>query len=551
MSGPNFSDLDVLFTSSDPMRNILSGDLYTVFAHLDYHGIPSRGLGLDQARQALVYHLLSAIVARALGSSVAGIMSVLATRHRELVKSHSISNPLHDVFDGFERLSKSALTSLATLHGLDISQHSLEAGRNLIVSHVGGGNCGLHRSGFRHLGYASLLALSRENNHNLHVSAMDLESSSSVDFDLAQVNILASLMPKLSRRPLRRILQMHSVEFSMSDGTAALRKHLKAYLRRLRRGKRINKHWLQMNHEFDINLLRRPDYVDPNDSADEHDENSMGDGFMDVDSENPAEEMNIDLPPHVNSRLDPDCVPPPMPLDDTNFGDSFDGAFVDPEGIESGEGAERPCGKVPRLALSNHNYLGPVTNELKNLTFVEEAMIARCRAKCWIIQLKDEGDYSTPITQRGVCGPVVYPQKLSAIAKILPPSLEEVITPICVILVLSALARLSTHNPLYKDVEIETSVFDGLPDEMILPFHIQRVIPSGGIDATSSCTPDACPDFSDIVNPPASEPLPLESVVVANVDRHTCPNELRKAAIDHLELPGKNYVGIPHDKSCD
>ncbi|KAJ7504079.1 hypothetical protein B0H11DRAFT_1608502, partial [Mycena galericulata] len=208
-------------------------------------------------------------------------------------------------------------------------------------------------------------------------------------------------------------------------------------------------------------------------------------------------------------------------------------------------------------------------------------MIARCRAKCWIIQLKEEGDYSTAITQRGVRGHViVYPQKPSAIAKVLPPSLEEVITPICVIFVsssppssewlqkkakpltvrkekvLSALAWLSEHNPLYKDVEINASVFDGLPDETILPFHIQHVIPSGGIDATtSSYTPDALPDLFDIVNPPASEPLPFESVVVANVDGHTSPNELRKAAIHQqidiliAALWGKNYVGIPHDKN--
>ncbi|KAJ7467259.1 hypothetical protein B0H11DRAFT_1715012, partial [Mycena galericulata] len=160
---------------------------------------------------------------------------------------------------------------------------------------------------------------------------------------------------------------------------------------------------------------------------------------------------------------------------------------------------------------------------------------------------------------------IVYPQKPSAIAKVLPSSIEEVITPICVIFVgssppterlqkkakpltvrkekvLNALAWLSKHNPLYKDVEINARVFDGLPDKTILPFHIQHVIPSGGIDATtSSYTPDARPDLSDIVNPPASEPFPFESVVVANVDGHISSNELRKAAIEHMKLPGKNY----------
>ncbi|KAJ7086533.1 hypothetical protein C8R44DRAFT_531715, partial [Mycena epipterygia] len=210
-------------------------------------------------------------------------------------------------------------------------------------------------------------------------------------------------------------------------------------------------------------------------------------------------------------------------------------------------------------------------------------MIARCRAKCWIIQLKEEDDYSTPITQRGVRGHViVYPQKPSAIAKVLPPSIEEVITPICVIFVgsnpptsewlqkkakpltvrkervLTALTWLKSHNPLYKDIEINSRVFDGQPDETILPFHIQHVVPSSGVDAsTSSYVPDAgsqtepvrtAPDLSNIVNPPTSEPFPFESVVVANVEGHTSPNELRKAAIDHMNLPGSNYLGIPHDR---
>ncbi|KAJ7125919.1 hypothetical protein C8R44DRAFT_593527, partial [Mycena epipterygia] len=138
-------------------------------------------------------------------------------------------------------------------------------------------------------------------------------------------------------------------------------------------------------------------------------------------------------------------------------------------------------------------------------------MIARCRAKCWIIQSKEEDDYSTPITQRGVRGHViVYPQRPSAIAKVLPPSIEEIITPICVIFVgskppttewlqkkakpltvpkekvLNALAWLQAHNPLYKDVEINPRVFDGQPDEAILPFHVQHVISSGGVEAAIS-----------------------------------------------------------------
>ncbi|KAJ7748829.1 hypothetical protein DFH07DRAFT_691796, partial [Mycena maculata] len=207
-------------------------------------------------------------------------------------------------------------------------------------------------------------------------------------------------------------------------------------------------------------------------------------------------------------------------------------------------------------------------------------MIARCRAKCWIIQLKEEGDYSTPITQRGVRGHIiVYPQKPSAIAKVLPPSIDEVITPICVIFVgsnpptlewlqkkakpltvrkekvLNALTWLQKHNPLYKDVDINSSVFDGQPDEAILPFHIQHIIPSTGINASTSSyvsdgadMPPVCPDLADILNPPASAPIAFESVVVTDVEGHASSNELRKAAVEHMKLPGKNYVGIPHER---
>lgn len=94
-------------------------------------------------------------------------------------------------------------------------------------------------------------------------------------------------------------------------------------------------------------------------------------------------------------------------------------------------------GRVPALAIANRNYLGPVPPELKDLTVVEEAMIALCRAKCWIIQLRDD-DYQTdiPITQRGVRGHIiVYPQRPSAVARTLPPSISDITTPICVIFV--------------------------------------------------------------------------------------------------------------------
>ena len=57
-------------------------------------------------------------------------------------------------------------------------------------------------------------------------------------------------------------------------------------------------------------------------------------------------------------------------------------------------------GKTPPLTLANHTYLGDVPEELKDLTVVEEAMIAQCRSKCWVVQLKEDNqDLALPHAQ--------------------------------------------------------------------------------------------------------------------------------------------------------
>ena len=66
---------------------------------------------------------------------------------------------------------------------------------------------------------------------------------------------------------------------------------------------------------------------------------------------------------------------------------------INPEGIEQDDKGRtllqlcKTCyyslcnGKTPPLSLANGTYLGPVPSELSDLTPIEEAMIARCRAK--------------------------------------------------------------------------------------------------------------------------------------------------------------------------
>jgi len=74
---------------------------------------------------------------------------------------------------------------------------------------------------------------------------------------------------------------------------------------------------------------------------------------------------------------------------------------------------------------------------LKDLTVVEEAMIARSRMKCWIIQLKEDNqDLQLSTNQRGINGHIIiYPQRPEGITNVLPPTVADIITPICVIFV--------------------------------------------------------------------------------------------------------------------
>ncbi|KAJ7907833.1 hypothetical protein B0H13DRAFT_2233386 [Mycena leptocephala] len=188
-------------------------------------------------------------------------------------------------------------------------------------------------------------------------------------------------------------------------------------------------------------------------------------------------------------------------------------------------------------------------------------MIARCRAKCWIIQMRELDDREFPNVQRGFKGHIiVYPQRPSAVATTLPPSIEEITTPICVLFVganppslewiqtkakplivrkervLKALEWLSLHNHLYKDVFINRSAFDGHGDVLHIPFHVEHIVPSDGIDSTTS---SYAANLADTVS--------FESVVVSDVTGHESSRKLRAAAVAHLKKPGSNYVAIPHD----
>lgn len=157
-------------------------------------------------------------------------------------------------------------------------------------------------------------------------------------------------------------------------------------------------------------------------------------------------------------------------------------------------------------------------HELQDLSVVKESMIALCRAKCCIVHLKaDDMDHVGPTAQHGIKGNIIiYLQRPSEIARKLPPSIEEITSPICILFVGStpptdewicekvkplavctnkvcqALLWLKAHNHLYRDIEIDKSVLHQLDSTPHLPFHIEHILPSRATDAsTSSYDPSA------------------------------------------------------------
>ncbi|KAF9462309.1 hypothetical protein BDZ94DRAFT_1166171 [Collybia nuda] len=199
-------------------------------------------------------------------------------------------------------------------------------------------------------------------------------------------------------------------------------------------------------------------------------------------------------------------------------------------------------------------------------------MIALCRAKCWIVQLKErEADANLPFSQEAFRGYVItYPQNPQPIAQVLPPSIEDIVTPICVIFIGSsppskewictkakpltvradhvraALIWLKAHNPLYNDIVINESVLSAIENGASLPFHVEHIQPHESQDTLQSRYDSD--DISQSV-PQDNEKIPFDNVVIADVNGHASADELRAAALRHLHDQGGGYIQIPHGGS--
>ncbi|KAJ6573403.1 hypothetical protein DFH09DRAFT_1246733 [Mycena vulgaris] len=152
-------------------------------------------------------------------------------------------------------------------------------------------------------------------------------------------------------------------------------------------------------------------------------------------------------------------------------------------------------------------------------------MIALCRAKCCIIQLRDD-DYDSKFLPRST----------------LPPSINDIITPICVIFIGSSPPR--TRVVAEEGEPTRSPEGEGQPAETLLPFHVQHIIDS----TTSTYVPGSAAPPPTAESPSFPDLTEFQNVVVTDVNGSAPSNDPRAAALKHMHKSGSNYIELPHDR---
>lgn len=516
-----------------------------------------------------------------------------------------------DVLHSLEYHTLPRLRALARAHGISVRSDSCrESLRVLLSAHLAQGRCAASVGGE---GGLACLAL-RQSMPSLSVGEDSMRG--------LQIDLLTMLSTRLHSKALRRTLTVHGVQFDSSSSRGQLRRALKAHITTLRKGKRKedNIRALQEDLEERASSLRQkledvraqwprriPDNIKESlIHAFREDTSSIAlktftcasCAGAEPDNEKqclPVSHLPLDLlrcPPSVLAAVSSAKFPAVLDPhgDDTpvHLYLARDGVVCDKDSgfvvkvflcVECSRYLARK--QLPPLSWANGTYLGPLPPELKDLTFIEEAIIARARAKCWIVHLKEDKDNAdTPVLahhQRGFKGHiVVYPQRPEGLPKVLPLAVEDIMTPICVIFVGStqptkkwleekakpltvrrerihrALLWLQKHNPLYRDVEISNEHLQELPVDGLLPYQIQRVDDSAAVDSLTARYDRSGPVQPSVDRTDSDESYAtslhdaFQRVVVTDVDARAPPNELRAAAVRHIKQKGGGFLQIPH-----
>jgi hypothetical protein len=113
----------------------------------------------------------------------------------------------------------------------------------------------------------------------------------------------------------------------------------------------------------------------------------------------------------------------------------------------------------------------------------------------------------------------------------------------------NALQWLKAHNPLYQDMVINEECLQQLEETPVLPFNIEHVRSSAANEtATSRYDSTPVPDHS---SQQPDESIPFQNIVITDIECHASSNELRAAALRHVQKKGGGYIQIPHDHDAE
>ncbi|KAJ3009702.1 hypothetical protein NUW54_g2705 [Trametes sanguinea] len=567
------------------------------------------------------------------------------------------------MIESLEDMSTGQLQAIADAHGIQHDGVPAEDLLSLISAHIFTGGC--H-------------AASREDRPSGQVACEQFEAvaldedtlpDSRFSTDDFQIRLLQSIAGSLSRRALRRLLDAHKVEYNLDDSVSKLRRRVNSYVKSLCKGKQVLRTPPQREWNRPRSRERERWHRRQSDIAAERERllrgvrnewprlvsSTLKDKLIrafryETSSESlrsfvcaccgvlslckdkctiPFERIPFDIlrcPPDI-LRDTRGRLPLPVLNDDRIPSD----VLIEPAGLTrdntgrvTGMHTCRQCAgdldrdtpRLPSFALANRTFLGAVPPELKELTFIEEQIVARARGKACIVHLKetsqlDEQDNDEdrnhtrrPNLQRGLKGHIIiHPQRPERLDSVLPPTVSDIVTPICVIFVgakppttewlkeharplvvrrekvRSALLWLKQNNVLYKDLTIDQTRINELPADGLLPVTIEHVLPNAAedvltsrYDSSASEQPDNARDAvsghtgmpeseeGTLVGSATSESSELnygnydisrqtadfQKVVITDVDGRAPANELRAAAIRHIKQKSGGYVEVPH-----
>ena len=490
-----------------------------------------------------------------------------------------------------EQLGVGSLSEFIYLHGIEFNFSTKDTALDAIVCHLITGAC---------------------DNADGELCPFSVNSTSFASSDRSkpidlQLRILDGVLKTAHRKVFSRILRVLNVAHSPVDSIKVFRSLLRKHRTYLRAGgQTVQTH----HHELDVQRDRDtafatvakawPQRISHGEKADMIHEfrsltssnalksftcGSCAESVCDTKrSEIPLMDINLELLRRRPAWTTPDvgCIAPPMPFSDG----PLEGVLVDPAGVFCDDDRGvclalcPPCksalsrDKLPRFSLANLNIIGPVPTELKDLTLVEEIIVARCRAKLCVVKFQDHrDDVELPTVQRGIKGHViVFPQHPEAVSNIMPAPLSDIVTPICIIFcgstkptlqwlkekarplvvrreaVLKALEWLCVHNPLYRDVIIDAMRISALPEQDVLDYNIEHIPLSATSRALVSRydAPGESTSMDDVSPQPSDERVHFESVVITDVNAHAPSHQLKAAALRHAKRGG-SFIEVPHD----